>query len=175
MSQEGLLIMKKSKPKKSKKELKKLLTEGHYHNGLFVPGPKKEPWTEKEKDKARKKYHACEHDKVGYMDLVKLSRLGTDRSCQDADNIFRLTKTNYELGAIIEQLRQDKVHNKKTVEAIIDRYENDMVELEKSNKSYVEANTQLTLNVNELKERLFGKFEMRLKNLALRPTKKKDN
>ena len=167
--------MQRKKPSKPKKNLKKLSTEGTYHYGKFVPGPKKETWTEAEKNKARKKYHACEHDKVGYMDLVKLSRVATDRSCQDADNIFKLTKTNSELGAIIEQLRLDKVNNKKTVEAIIDRYEDNMVELEKSNKSYVEANTQLTLNVNELKERLFGKFEMRLKNLAKRPDKKEDN
>ena len=57
---------------------------------------------------------------------------------------------------------------KEFTKKIIDKYEDEAEE-------YQKANTQLTLNIDELKTRLFGKFERRLKDFALRPDKKKDN
>ena len=57
---------------------------------------------------------------------------------------------------------------KEFTKKIIDKYEDEA-------ENYQKANTQLTLNVDELKTRLFGKFERRLKDFALRPDKKKDN
>ena len=57
---------------------------------------------------------------------------------------------------------------KEFTKKIIDKYEDEAEE-------YQKANTQLTLNIDELKTRLFGKFEKRLKDFALRPEKKKDN
>ena len=57
---------------------------------------------------------------------------------------------------------------KEFTKKIIDKYEDEAEE-------YQKANTQLTLNIDELKTRLFGKFERRLKDFALRPEKKKDN
>ena len=57
---------------------------------------------------------------------------------------------------------------KEFTKALIDKYEDEAEE-------YQKANSQLTLNVDELKTRLFGKFEKRLKDFALRPDKKKDN
>ena len=57
---------------------------------------------------------------------------------------------------------------KEFTKKIIDKYEDEAEE-------YQKANTQLTLNIDELMTRLFGKFEKRLKDFALRPDKKKDN
>ena len=45
---------------------------------------------------------------------------------------------------------------------MVDKYEDKFEEYEKANDELKEANTQLTLNVDELKTRLFGSFEMRL-------------
>ena len=60
-------------------------------------------------------------------------------------------------------------------EMMVDKYEDKYEEYEKANEDLKKANTQLTLNVEDLKERLFGKLTMRLKDFALRPDKKKDN
>ena len=57
---------------------------------------------------------------------------------------------------------------KEVTKVLIDKYEDEAEE-------YQKANTQLALNVDELKTRLFGKFERKLKDFALRPDKKKDN
>ena len=65
--------------------------------------------------------------------------------------------------------------HKKGISTIINKYEDGYQEYEKANKELKKENTQLTLNVEDLKERLFGKLTMRLKNFAMRPDKKKDN
>ena len=57
---------------------------------------------------------------------------------------------------------------KEFTKGLIDKYEDEA-------ESYQKTNTQLALNIDELKTRLFGKFERRLKDFALRPDKKKDN
>ena len=65
--------------------------------------------------------------------------------------------------------QQKIIDDQKTfVKSVIDKYEDEA-------EIYQKANSQLTLNVDELKTRLFGKFERRLKDFALRPDKKKDN
>ena len=76
---------------------------------------------------------------------------------------------------IIANLQKTIAFHEKTIEdqkefakELIDKYEDEA-------ENYQKANTQLSLNVDELKTRLFGKFEMRLKDLALRPDKKRDN
>ena len=58
--------------------------------------------------------------------------------------------------------------NKAGISTIVDKYEDQLEELQKEN-------TQLTLSFEELKVRHYGKFERRLKEFALRPNKKKDN
>ena len=63
----------------------------------------------------------------------------------------------------------------KANEMIVDKYEDKYEEYEKANDDLKKQNTELTLNVEELKERLFGKLTMRLKEFATRPDKKKDN
>ena len=75
----------------------------------------------------------------------------------------------------VEHLRKTITFQQKIIEdqkeftkKVIDKYEDEA-------ENYQKANSQLTLNVDELKTRLFGKFEKRLKDFALRPDKKKDN
>ena len=76
---------------------------------------------------------------------------------------------------IIANLQKTIAFQQKTIEdqkefakGLIDKYEDEA-------ENYQKANTQLALNVDELKTRLFGKFERKLKDFALRPDKKKDN
>ena len=64
---------------------------------------------------------------------------------------------------------------KKGNEMIVNKYEDQYQEYEKANEELKKENTQLTLNVEDLKERLFGKLTIRLKNCATRPDKMKDN
>ena len=75
----------------------------------------------------------------------------------------------------VEHLRKTITFQQKIIEdqkeftkVLIDKYEDEA-------ESYQKVNSQLTLNVDELKTRLFGKFEKKLKDFALRPDKKKDN
>jgi len=118
--------------------------------------------------KFKKETKACHHNRVGYPALQKLALGMFKRSKQDAENIRRLAE--------ILSLQKKNIEDLKKVNVVmVDKYEDKFEEYEKANAELKEANTQLTLNVDELKTRLFGRFEMRLKNLALRPDKKKDN
>ena len=127
--------------------------------------PKRTP---EELKKWKKQTKACDHNKVGYQALNKLALGIFARSKQDAENIRKLSDILYLHKKTIEDL-------KKFNEAMVDKYEDKFEEYEKANAELKEANTQLTLNVDELKTRLFGSFERRLKAFALRPDKKKDN
>ena len=76
---------------------------------------------------------------------------------------------------IIANLQETLHFQQKTIEdqkefakGLIDKYEDEA-------ENYQKINTQLTLDVDELKTRLFGKFERKLKDFALRPDKKRDN
>ena len=92
---------------------------------------------------------------------VKYCRNLEDNIINDSYIIANLQKTIH--------FQQKTINNhKKVVNNLIDKYEDEA-------ENYQKINAQLTLNVDELKTRLFGKFEMRLKNLALRPDKKRDN
>ena len=125
--------------------------------------------TSKEKlDEFKKKTKTCDHNKVGYSALTKLALGMFKRSKEDANNIKHLSQILYWQKAHIEKLG-------KANEMIVNKYEDKFEEYQKANKELKEENTQLTLNVEELKQRLFGKYTMRLKNFALRPDKKKDN
>ena len=84
------------------------------------------------------------------------------------DTILEQHKDKTELYKTIDYQRKIIEDQKTFTKGLIDKYENEAEE-------YQKANTQLTLNVEELKTRLFGKFERRLKDFALRPDKKKDN
>ena len=92
---------------------------------------------------------------------VKYCRNLEDNIINDSYIIANLQKTIH--------FQQKTINNhKKVVNTLIDRYEDEA-------ENYQKINTQLTLNVDELKTRLFGKFEMKLKDLALRPNKERDN
>ena len=118
--------------------------------------------------KWKKQTKACHHNRVGYPALQKLALGMFKRSKEDAENIRRLAE--------ILSLQKKNIEDLKKVNVVmVDKYEDKFEEYEKSNAELKEANTQLTLNVDELKTRLFGKFEMRLRGLALRPDKERDN
>jgi len=118
--------------------------------------------------KFKKETKACHHNRVGYPALQKLALGMFKRSKQDAENIRRLAE--------ILSLQKKNIEDLKKVNVVmVDKYEDKFEEYEKANEDLKKANTQLILDCEELKTRLFGKFEMRLKDLALRPDKARDN
>tara|TARA_R110002020_G_scaffold350761_1_gene564123 strand:- start:212 stop:706 length:495 start_codon:yes stop_codon:yes gene_type:complete len=64
---------------------------------------------------------------------------------------------------------------KNTINATVDKYEILKTNWEKANEDLAKENTQLILSFEELKVRHFGKLTGKLKEFALRPSKKKDN
>ena len=105
---------------------------------------------------------------VSYEEMSKLYWLMYKRSKVDSLTITQLTD-------ILSWFKSHVLKLEKANEMIVDKYEDKYEEFEKANEDLKKANTQLTLNVEDLKERLFGKLTMRLKDFALRPDKKKDN
>ena len=116
----------------------------------------------------RKKYGVCEHDNVNYKALEKLNSI-----------LFKRIKSDQQQFKILAQdilLKNKHIQDlKKMNEMMIDKYEDKFEEYEKANEDLKKANTQLILNVEDLKRRLFGSFERKLKDFALRPDRKKDN
>ena len=116
----------------------------------------------------RQKYGTCEHDRVSYKSLEKLNLL-----------LFKRVKSDQHQFKILAQdilLKNNHIQDlKKMNEMMIDKYEDKFEEYEKANEDLKKANTQLILNVEDLKRRLFGSFERKLKDFALRPDRKKDN
>ena len=134
---------------------------------------KKKPQNKKLKrsditDEMRRKFHVCSHNKVGYSEISKLALFMLKRSKQDAKDIKGITKVLTWQKNHIEDLKKINI-------AMVDRYEDKFEEYEKANEGLKKANTQLILDIEELKTRLFGKFERKLKDFALRPDRKKDN
>jgi len=134
---------------------------------------KKKPQNKKLKrsditDEMRRKFHVCSHNKVGYSEISKLALFMLKRSKQDAKDIEGITKVLTWQKNHIEDLKKINI-------AMVDRYEDKFEEYEKANEGLKKANTQLILDIEELKTRLFGKFERKLKDFALRPDRKKDN
>ena len=84
------------------------------------------------------------------------------------DTVLEQHKDKIELYKTINYQRKIIEDQKEFTKGLIDKYEDEA-------NNYQKANTQLTLNIDELKTRLFGKFERKLKDFALRPDKKKDN
>tara|TARA_B100000029_G_scaffold234305_1_gene231547 strand:+ start:452 stop:856 length:405 start_codon:yes stop_codon:yes gene_type:complete len=116
----------------------------------------------------RKKYGVCEHDNVNYKALEKLNSI-----------LFKRIKSDQQQFKILAQdilLKNKHIQDlKKMNEMMIDKYEDKFEEYDKANEDLKKANTQLILNVEDLKKRLFGSFERKLKDFALRPDRKKDN
>ncbi len=108
------------------------------------------------------------NDLVTYEDMSKLYWLMYQRSKVDGLTITQLTD-------LMSWFKNHILKLEKANEMIVDKYEDKYEEYEKANEDLKKQNTELTLNVEELKERLFGKLTMRLKEFATRPDKKKDN
>ena len=119
-------------------------------------------------DEMRKKYGVCEHNEVSYKTLEKF--------CKE---LFLRVKSDQKQFKILAQdilLKNQHIQElKKINEMMVDKYEDKFEEYDKANEDLKKANTQLILDVEELKRRLFGSFERRLKDFALRPDMKKDN
>ena len=119
-------------------------------------------------DEMRKKYGVCEHNEVSYKTLEKF--------CKE---LFLRVKSDQKQFKILAQdilLKNQHIQElKKINEMMVDKYEDKFEEYDKANEDLKKANTQLILDVEELKRRLFGSFERRLKDFALRPDRKKDN
>ena len=116
----------------------------------------------------RKKYGTCEHDEVNYKTLNNFCKQLFRRIRSDKKTFKILSEDIKYKNKQIQQLQ-------KFNETAIDRYEDTLEEFEKANESLKKANTQLVLDVEDLKQRLFGHYERRLKDFALRPDRKKDN
>ena len=108
------------------------------------------------------------NDLVTYEDMSKLYWLMYQRSKVESLTITQLTD-------LMSWFKNHILKLEKANEMIVDKYEDKYEEYEKANEDLKKQNTELTLNVEELKERLFGKLTMRLKEFATRPDKKKDN
>jgi len=110
----------------------------------------------------------CSHERVSYKSLEKLNQL-----------LYKRIKSDQKQFKILAQdilLKNQHIKDlKKMNEVMIDRYEDKFEEYDKANEDLKKANTQLLLNVEDLKGRLFGHYERRLKDFAVRPDRKKDN
>ena len=119
-------------------------------------------------DEMRKKYGVCEHNEVSYKTLEKF--------CKE---LFLRVKSDQKQFKILAQdilLKNQHIQElKKINEMMVDKYEDKFEEYDKANEDLKKANTQLILDVEDLKGRLFGHYERKLKNFALRPDKEKDN
>ena len=119
-------------------------------------------------DKLRKELGVCSHERVSYKSLEKLNQL-----------LYKRIKSDQKQFKILAQdilLKNQHIKDlKKMNEVMIDRYEDKFEEYEKANEDLKKANTQLILDVEDLKGRLFGHYERRLKDFALRPDRKKNN
>ena len=119
-------------------------------------------------DEMRKKYGVCEHNQVSYKTLEKF--------CKELFLRVQSDKKQFKILAQDILLKNQHIQDlKKMNEMMIDKYEDKFEEFEKANEDLKKANTQLMLNVEDLKGRLFGHYERRLKDFALRPDRKKDN
>ena len=119
-------------------------------------------------DAMRKEYGLCEHNEVNYKTLEKF--------CKELFLRVRSDKKQFKILAQDILLKNQHIQDlKKMNEMMIDKYEDKFEEYEKANEDLKKANTQLILNVEDLKKRLFGSFERKLKDFALRPDRKKDN
>ena len=119
-------------------------------------------------DKLRKELGVCSHERVSYKSLEKLNQLLYKRIKSDQKQ-FKILAQDIQLkNKYIQELR-------KINETMVDNYEDKFEEYEKANEDLKKANTQLILDVEDLKGRLFGHYERRLKDFALRPDRKKDN
>ena len=96
-------------------------------------------------EKDRKKHGVCEHDSVSYKSLEKLNLL-----------LFKRIKSDQQQFKILAQdilLKNQHIQDlRKTNEIVVDKYEDKFEEYEKANEDLKKANTQLILDVEDLKK-----------------------
>ena len=119
-------------------------------------------------DAMKKEYGVCEHNEVNYKTLEKF--------CKELFLRVKSDKKQFKILAQDILLKNNHIQDlKKMNEMMVDKYEDKFEEYDKANEDLKKANTQLILDVEDLKRRLFGSFERKLKDFALRPDRKKDN
>ena len=112
-------------------------------------------------DAMRKEYGLCEHNEVNYKTLEKFCK-----------QLFLRVKSDKKQFKILAQDIKYKNHHIQELKKI---YGDTLEDHKKANEDLKKANTQLILDVEELKQRLFGHSGRKLKNFSLRPDRKKDN
>ena len=111
--------------------------------------PNKKKLTKAQLNKWRKQTNACEHDKVGYQALMDLANACFTRSKEDAWNIQRLSE-------VLKAQNETAKESKKGFSIIIDRYEDQIKELEKDIETLTSQRNESTRAYNGLAQ--FGKF-----------------
>ena len=123
----------------------------------------------KELDKVRKKYGACEHNRVSYKSLEYLTNHLFKRLKKDG-------RTLAKIGTLIDSVKFHKAiieYQKKTIDGMEASYEKQFDSYIEANKELKEQNTDLILYTQKLKEKMYGKFS--IKTWRNRPDKKEDN
>ena len=135
--------------------------------------PPKKPQIKKLKrsditDEMRTEVGACEHDQVNYKTLDKL-----------ADQLYKRIVSDEQQFKILAQdilLKNKQIQDFKEInEMLVDKYEDALEAKEKANEELRKVNTQLILDCEELKTVAMYGDNKPLKDLALRPDRKKDN
>jgi predicted RNase H-like nuclease (RuvC/YqgF family) len=110
--------------------------------------PKKK-LTKAQLNKWRKETNACEHDKVGYQALMRLANGMFERSKEDAWNIQKLSE-------VLKTQNETAKESKRGFLVIIDRYEDQIKELEKKVEELTIQRNESTRAYNGLSQ--MGKF-----------------
>ena len=115
---------------------------------------KKKPQNKKLKrsditDEMRRKFHVCEHDKVGYSEISKLALVMLKRSKQDATNIKKLSNILTWQKQHIEDLKKINI-------TMVDKYEDTLETQEKELQDCHKDKNDITRAYNGLHS--MGKF-----------------
>ena len=110
---------------------------------------RKKKITKAQLNKWRKETNACEHDKVGYQAIMKLAEGMFARSKQDAWNIEKLSGVLNSQNILLKD-------NKKGISMLVDKYEDQIAELEKQVEELTKQRNDSTRAYNGLAQ--MGKF-----------------
>jgi len=144
------LLMKKLNPKKSKN------TKSSYLGTKAL-------------DQVRRKYGACDHNRVSYKALEHLNELLWKRIDKDG-------RTLRKIGTLIDSVKFHKdiiEYQKNQIDGMEASYQEQFDSYIEANKELKEQNTDLILYTQKLKEKMYGKFS--IKTWRNRPNKKEDN
>ena len=100
-------------------------------------------------DEMRRKFHVCDHDKVGYSEITRLALAMLKRSKQDAENIRKISE-------VLTWQKQHIENLKKTNEMMVDKYEDTLEAQEKQLEDCHKDKNDITRAYNGLHS--LGKF-----------------